>query len=211
MADPIQNVLTPATSFDLVTLPEAKILVGLSANDTSEDQLMQLLIQIASDQVSRMCNRTFAKERVREEWRNLSTGTWIFPYHFPIKLADLESVESPVGTVLDPSTYELEEYSGKICYYNGFTEPVGITYTGGYSLPSEAPPALKNAAALLIWQQKLRTTTGAAAGVRMISHKSARIVYHDPNKVLAAALGAATTPMGSTLMQLLSHYIRYEV
>src|SRR6516165_4728344 len=157
MADPIQNVLTPATSFDLVTLPEAKILVGLSANDTSDDQLMQLLIQIASAQVSRMCNRTFAKERVREEWRNLSTGTWIFPYHFPIKQADLESVESPVGTVLDPSTYELEEYSGKICYYAGFTEPVGITYTGGYSLPSEAPPALKNAAALLIWQQKLRT------------------------------------------------------
>jgi hypothetical protein len=211
MADPICNVLTPATNFDLVTLPEAKMLIGVSANDTSDDAHIQLLIQIASDQVARLCNRTFARERVREEWRELASGLRIFPHHWPIATADVETVESPEGTFLASTDYEVEEYSGKISYYGGFTEPVVITYTGGYILPGGAPAALKNAVGLLIWQQRLRTTSAAAGGIRMLAHKSARVVYHDPNKILAAALGAAKTPMGSDVMQLLSHFIHYEV
>jgi hypothetical protein len=211
MADRIINVLTPAVNFDLVTLEEAKLMTGMSLTDTSSDLQMQLFIDVASSVVMTMCNRVFAKERVREEWRELSSGIRIYLSHWPIKLADLESVESPVGTVLDPATYELEENTGKVSYYSGFTEPVALTYSGGYDLPNAAPAALKSAAALLIWQEKLRATTGSVAGMRSLSHKDSRVQFHDPTKILTAAIGAAKTPMETTVMQLLSHFIHFEV
>jgi hypothetical protein len=212
MADRNIEILTPATNFDLITLSEAKLMTGMSVTDTSDDAQMQLFIDISSAVVAAYCNnRTFAKERVREEWRELSSFLRIFPSHWPIKVADLESVESPSGTVLDPSTYVLEEYSGKISCYNGFTEPVVVTYTGGYDLPSGAPEALKSAVAMLIWQEKLRATTGAVAGIRMLSHKDSRVMFHDPTKIYTAAMGAAKTPVETTLMKLLSHFTRFEV
>src|SRR6516165_5745401 len=202
MADRIINILTPGKNFDLITLNEAKLMTGMSLTDTSADAQMQLFIDVSSTQVMVMCNRTFAKERVREEWRELSSHLRIFTSHWPIKAADLETVESPMGTVLDPSQYELEEDSGKIACYNGFIEPVAITYTGGYDLPGSDDPrltALKSAVGLLIWQEKLRATTGATAGIRMLMHKDSRVMFHDPTKILQAALGAAKTPVETTL------------
>ena len=215
MADRIIEVLTPATSFDLMTLDEAKLLMGLSVNDPNEDQQLQLFIDINSQTVMRLCNRIFAREEVREEWRELNGGHRIFPSHWPIHPADLESVESPAGTVLDPSTYELEEESGKIEIFSSvaWTEPVVVTYWGGYELPAEAPLPLKRAVAMLNLQSKLLASLGTIAGIRTLSHKEARVQFHDPMKILEAALGGggAGNPMQAGIMQILSHYIHYEV
>ena len=125
MADRIIKILTPATSFDLMTLDEAKLMMGIATTDSSEDQQLSLWIEINSATVARMCNRVFAREEVREEWRELNGGHRIFPSHWPIKEEDIESVESPLGTVLDPSAWELEEGSGKIEIFGAvaFTEP----------------------------------------------------------------------------------------
>jgi hypothetical protein len=215
MADRIIKVLTPATSFDLVTLDEAKLLMGMSKLDTSEDEQLQLFIDINSATVMRMCNRIFAREEVREEWRDLNGGCRLFPSHWPIKDGDIASVESPIGTVIDPSTYELEEESGKVEFLpNGLAgawiEPVAITYTGGYDLPDEAPLPLKRVVAMLNLQSKILASLGTIAGIRTLSHKEARVQFHDPSKILSAAMGGSGAE-NSAITQMLSHYIHYEV
>jgi hypothetical protein len=218
MADRIITVITPATSFDLMTLEEAKLLAGMSTTDTTDDAQMQLFLDINSATVMRMCNRIFAKEEVREEWRELNGGCRIFPSHWPIQADDIVSVESPIGTVLDPSAYELEEESGKVELMSDglacpWIEPVAIHYTGGYDLPDEAPLPLKRAVAMLNLQSKLLASMATIAGIRTLSHKEARIQFHDPSKILEAALGGggASNPMQGAITALLSHYIHYEV
>jgi hypothetical protein len=214
MADRIIKILTPATSFDLMTLDEAKLMMGIATTDSSEDQQLSLWIEINSATVARMCNRVFAREEVREEWRELNGRHRIFPSHWPIKEEDIESVESPLGTVLDPSAWELEEESGKIEIFGAvaFTEPVCVHYWGGYDLPDDAPDPLKKAVAVLNLQSKLLASLGTIAGIRGLSHKEARVQFHDPMKILEAALGGgAASSTSGAVMQLLSHYIRYEV
>jgi hypothetical protein len=216
MADRIITVLTPATSLDFVTLDEAKMLLGLSLTDTTDDAQLQLFIDMNSATVMRMCNRIFAREQVREEWRELNGGCRLFPSHWPIGATDILSIESPIGTVLDPSMYELEQESGKVEFMSGglagaWIEPVAITYWGGYNLPAEAPLPLKRVVSMLNLQSRLLASLGTIAGIRMLSHREARVMFYDPMKILEAALGGSTGPMQSAIMNMLSHYIHYEV
>jgi hypothetical protein len=210
MADRTIDVLTPATSFDLVTLDEAKLMMGMSTNDTTDDAQIQLFIDISSTTVMRLCNRIFAYEEVRDHFRELNGGHRVFTSHWPVKQVDVISVESPAGNFLN--SWELEEGSGKISNYSGgFTEPVVVHYKGGYNLPQEAPGPLKRATGLLVWQEKLQATLGTVGGVRMLAHKESRVMFHDPLKILTAALGSAGSPIQQSVMNILSHYIRYEV
>jgi hypothetical protein len=236
MADRIITILTPATDFDLVTLDEAKMLMGQSLTDTSDDAQLQLFIDINSATAARLCNRVFAREEVREEWRELGcqlsmpgyyypdyvpyySGTSlrsdahrIFLSHWPVQAADIESVESPQGTLLDPSAYEIETLSGKLeCLIGSFVEPVVVTYWGGYDLPEEAPFPLKQACALLNAQSKLLAQLGAIGGIRLLSHKQAKVAFHDPLKIIEAAMGGKGSPMQMSVMNILSHYMRLEV
>jgi hypothetical protein len=236
MADRIVTVLTKATDWDLLTLDEAKLLMGLSLVDTSGDAQLELFTDINSATIARLCNRTFAREEVREEWRELgsqlrypgyyfpdppigyysgvatSDAHRLFLSHWPVHPEDIEAVESPAGNVLDPSTYEIEEDSGKLETFNGvFQEPVVVTYWGGYRLPEETPPPLKQACALLNVQSKLLSSLGLLAGMRLLSHKSARVAFHDPLKLLEAAMGGKGSATSLAVMNLLNHYSRFEV
>jgi hypothetical protein len=238
MADRVIEILTPGTNFDLITLTEAKLLMGLSLTDTSDDQQLQLFISINSLTVAGLCNRTFAYEEVRECWGDLAidaryyppvyspyypegmvwpnnaapTGRRIFLSHWPVVEADIESVESPPGNVLDPSVYVLEEKSGKLeCLTGAWIEPVIVTYSGGYNLPDEADLPLKQAVALLNVQSKLLASLGAYAGIRLLGHKEARVAFQDPVKMLEAAMGGAGSPTHMAVMNILRPYLRLEV
>ena len=222
MADRIIEILTPAKSTTLLTLDEAKLMMGLALTDPSEDQQIAFWSDVNSETVARMCNRTFAREEVREEWRELNGGWRIFPSHWPIKQADIISVESPAGTVLDPITggYELEERSGKIELFGtdgasggaAWAEPVVVHYWGGYNLPNEAPLPLKRAVSMLNLQSKLLSSLGTIAGLRALSHKEARVMFHDPSKLLSIALGGkGAAGIEASIWNLLSHYAHLEV
>jgi hypothetical protein len=236
MADRIIEILTPAVSTSLITLDEAKLMMGLALTDPSEDQQLSFWCDVNSETVARMCNRVFAREEVREEWRELNGGPRIFPSHWPIKQADIISVESPPGTVIDPGNpgstgYELEEESGKIeifgtvptgypsyndaYYYSGsaaWVEPVVVHYWGGYNLPNEAPLPLKRAVSMLNLQSKLLSSLGTIAGLRALSHKEARVMFHDPSKLLSIALGGkGAAGIEASIWNLLSHYAHLEV
>lgn len=107
MADVTLNILEPATEFDLITIEEAKIGLGLSliTVDPVLDQQLAFLISVQSSVVSGMCNRVFARETLTESWREIETdnrGHRLFLSHWPTKSADIDSVTSN-GTTLIPT------------------------------------------------------------------------------------------------------------
>ena len=65
------------------------------------------------------------------------------------------------GSCIDPAAYEIETASGKLTLLGSLGgtagDPIVVTYTGGYELPDEAPPALKAALQLMV-QAALRSS-----------------------------------------------------
>jgi hypothetical protein len=216
MADvTILDVAVPATEFDLVTLEECKIGLGLSLTsvDPLLDQQLAFLISTQSAVVAGMCNTVFAKETLTESWREIETssrGRRVFLTHWPVKNADVETVTiSNAYAALIPGEWELEEKSGKLSYYVGYDEPAVITYTGGYLLPDEAPPALKQATIAMVREQRRQIMLGNLEGIRSLSHKSARVQFYDPTKLMAMGVGG--TAAEQAVSRLLRPFIRYWV
>lgn len=225
MADIIIKVLEPADDFALLTLEEAKVLLSIDAADTTGDAQLQMLIDQNSAVIAKMCNRTLAKEKVRETWRCLgepcdcidgASSRRLFLSHWPIKEVDIESVESPRGMALTAYDYELEEQSGKITLYTATAEPIVVTYTGGYVLPEEAPDDLKQAAGLLIRQYRTEAAQAATSGsgVRMLAHKESRVMYFSPKDMAGGTTtttSGGSSPVNASVNNLLSRYRRIEI
>jgi hypothetical protein len=208
MADIIINVIEPAETFDLLSLAEFKLSTGVPEQDTSQDAEIQLLITRFSDVVATTCNRVFAKETLSETWRCLGCRR-IFLSHWPAQAADIQMVECPRGSPIDPSSWELEPQSGKLELFASQSEPIVVTYTGGFNLPDEAPPALKQATELLIRENRALSARLETSGIRMIAHKEARVMYFDPLALLTKSqgFGWATSSANALLMR----YTRFPV
>jgi hypothetical protein len=213
MADIWVKVLTPAESYDLLTLDELKTMLNVSASDTSEDAQLELWIEQYSDVVATMCNRVFAKETVEETWRGDSMPfdcPRLFLTHYPVADADIEAVESPRGSSIDPAAYEIENGSGKMRIEGAWAEPVTVTYTGGYDLPDEAPPALKQATGLLIQGARAEMSRAAVSGIKSITHRESRVQFMDTSILAKGNLGALGAA-AETVNALLYKYMRFYV
>jgi hypothetical protein len=211
MADIIIKVLDPADSYDLISLDEAKLMLGIT--DATSDEMISNQIATYSDVIATMCNRVFAKEKVSETWRCLQ-GNRIFLSHYPIAIeTDIESIHCPRGTLLDPSGYEIELKSGKIELFGSvMTEPVVVTYTGGYDLPEQSPPALKQAMSMVIREQQKEEAAAATAGIKTLVHKESRVMFFDPNAGNKSTTRPTTTGgIPETVKNLLMHYVRLQV
>jgi hypothetical protein len=227
VADIITHIITPAPNYDLLSLSELKLMLGIADTDTTQDAQLQMMISRYSDVVSVKCNRIFAYETLSETWSGLNDAcNRIFLSHWPTIATDIQSVESPLGTVLDPSQYELEELSGKLEFiannanaYVGYgsriapSQPLKVTYSGGFNLPSDPRPsllALKQATEIMIWEQRLFNSIMTMGGVRMVGHKEARVNFYDPFQLLGKIWGGGP-PSANAVDALLMHYVRLQV
>jgi hypothetical protein len=217
MADISYNVIVPAESYDLATLDEIKTMIGISPTDTSEDELLAMWITQYSDVIATMCNRVFAYEQVAETWRGDTKpfdtdNARIFLTHYPVSPTDIVQVTGPDGSDLSQS-YELEQKSGKLQFFNcSWSEPIRITYSGGYQLPDAAPPALKQALTMLVQIARVWQSRSLTAGVRSISHRESRVQFFDIFQELGKM--GAPGPLGvaqGMLNSLLYKYIRFYV
>jgi hypothetical protein len=209
MADIWVKVLQAADSYALLTLDELKAILNVPLTDTSEDAQLQMLIDQYSDVIATMCNRVFAYESVEETWR-CSDSPRLFLTRYPVADADLVSVESPRGSILDPAGYEIENSSGKLRIDGAWSEPVTVTYSGGYQLPDDAPQALKAATGMLI--QAARGQARMTGGLRSVMHGDTRVQYFDPVQMfgkagLAAPLQTATDTIDSMLYKYMRIYV----
>src|SRR5262249_25899077 len=149
MADVTEQILTEAPSFDLMTLAEAKLLLGINPADTTQDALVSMLISTYSAYISTKCDRRFGRERVAETWRDVFNGR-LAVRHWPVKAADVETVVAAGSAVSEGSAvqalgWEIDERSGKLSYVapndatcSAWPQSVIVTYTGGFNLPSDS-------------------------------------------------------------------------
>ncbi|MCA1452136.1 hypothetical protein I6F35_02765 [Bradyrhizobium sp. BRP22] len=217
MADITIKVLAPADSYDLVTLDELKTMLGISLTNTADDPQLSMWITQYSDVIATMCNRVFAKEKVEETWRgdlppyDTQNGR-VFLTHYPVADEDIESVTGLDGALLDPLSYELENRSGKLQFFGGWSEPLRITYSGGYNLPEETPPGLKQALAIMVGSARTQAAQQLTSGIRSISHRESRVQFFDVNAAMAKMGGSGPIGMaGDTVNALLYKYMRIYV
>ena len=212
------KILEPAEHFGFMTPAQARLGMGAAGAADVSDEALQFMIDQNSSIISTLCNRVFARQKVREIWRCLgepcdcpdaASSRRLFLSHWPVKEEEVESVQAG-NNILDMYGWELEEHTGTLTVY-GIAEPIIVVYWGGFNLPDEAPPVLRYAATLLVRQEQSDAQTQAMAGVRMIAHKEARIVFHQAaSSQQAAARGGAggTTPAMESVKNLLSHFRR---
>jgi len=212
--DSIITVITPATSYDLMTLEEMKDALGIADTDTSQDATLARQITIMSDVIATECNRvahhSFAKEEVQETIRDLDSRR-LYLSHWPVKAADISAVECPRGTPYDSTQWELEETTGKLSLFAGQDEPISVTYTGGYLLPDEAPPALKAACEIMVRTYRMWIQRQLTSGIRSLSHRDARVMFFDPNVLLKTVGATPFAAAGQAVKDLLYHYMRFWV
>ena len=214
MADRVYSIITPATEFDLLTLEELKLIFGIATTDTSQDELYTQYITTYSDMIATYCNRVFAYEELLEVWRcvdydQTNSMKRLFMSHYPLDPAYNIIVESPVGSPLDPTDYVVELKSGKIELLQSSQEPIGVTYAGGYNLPAEAPPALKQACLFMIRYGQAMMQRLGLSGIRGVSHKDSRVMYFDALAAKAQIFGPTSGVDAAS--NLLTHYVRLEV
>jgi len=224
MTEPLVNVLTPATSVALISLDDAKIMLGLPPGPSADDEKLQMILDQNAAIIARMVNRpTFAKEKVKERWfcvapvccPNGASRIWLT--HAPVKLDDIESIESPEGVTVDPASIWLEEQTGQIIFPGGTADQILITYTGGYDLPDEAPLDLQRAAGVELRQYQTQEAQEATsgAGIRLLQHKDSRVVYFSPRDMAGGSGGSGSSSSApssaaeSALKNLLQTYVRY--
>ena len=187
-----------------------KIAMGILPTNTTLDAKLQLWITEVSDVISTLCNRVFAYEGVTERWAcvtydQTNTMKRLFVSHYPIDPATQVTVEISGVSLVADTDYIIEEKSGKIELLTSQSEPVTVSYFGGYELPDGCPPALKMACELMVRQQQALYNRLSISGVRSVTHKDSRVMYFDP---LALPGGFK---LGDAANNLLMHYVRLEV
>jgi hypothetical protein len=219
MTKQIMNFITEpdiATgAIDLLTLEEMKLLLNIAATDTSKDATLQLVNTQMSAAVAKLVGRVFGFSEVNEMFFEIEAGTpFLFFSQWPVKLADISfltmngvDILPEVGLRPNGVGYYLEEKTGTL--YGGFSGTVDSTYSGGYHLPDEAPPDLKAATAAVSRESYYNSQRGMLlTGVRMIAHKSARVMYHSPTQGSVTSTSAVSPQTWNAVRSTLDHYFR---
>lgn len=210
--DVVKKIIKPAADISLLTPYEARLGLNLlSTSDANLDDMLELLVRWSSDEISTLTGRDFAKETLVETIREINWDcNKIWLSHFPVVSIDEVKVGDTV--MIEDTDFALDEDAGKIIRLNGtmWSDTVEVTYTGGFDLPFEAPPALQQAAILLVREAYYAAKRGDAT-IRMVGHKEARVIYFDPNALALKAGSSAGSPARRAIDNLLKCYMRFEI
>jgi hypothetical protein len=230
----ILNVIETADSVALLSLAEAKALLKIPATDTSNDAVLTMMIEQTSDEIAVLAGRVFVYEKVQETFFDISNGEKrLYFSRWPVQIEDILELTAdgvdilpnlwpqplpPTAPPTAPSTtisgnWILNQIKGYM-----YKPPSGIwsgnvnaIYSGGYKLPDDAPPALKGVATLVLRDAYWAYLRGAVlTGVRMISHKHARVQYYPQGQTAGSSGSVMSSPATQRAVNdVLAHYIRH--
>jgi hypothetical protein len=175
---PLLEIITEASSYDLVTL--AQIKAELNITNTDQDELLETRIHRASEAINNYCNRIFIQETVSETFRSgFNWNHLLFLKRTPIRyITSIVIGVSPNQETIEDTLYEFDENDS----IGGFVYPLDsdgqrtlfptwsswgswscgsimtVTYVGGYLL-AEVPYTVQEACIELV---KLRQASGGS-------------------------------------------------
>jgi len=155
----ITRITAPAATLVLVTLDQAKAVLGIDPSDTSKDPALTAQIDAVSLAIDNYCDRTFARQSYRDQYRYvcnwLGLGEPLVTRQWPIA-PDIDGV--PVvavtedGAALDVSLWEVEVESGSVYRLDSTATVMVSSWTGSLILVDydagydEIPADVQNAA-----------------------------------------------------------------
>ncbi len=187
----ISRVITPAPDPGLITLDQAKLVLGVSESDASKDEIIQAEINAVSAAISNYCDRFFPVQTYRDQfsqfyWRY---GEPLRAQQYPI-LLDNSTPPVPLfgvaidGTVLDPPLYEVDLSTGRIFRLNAGWGGAALVmdYTAGYDpIPADLQAATNE------WLTSRWLMRGRDPSIRSEAVFDVLTVqYGDPNAAAAA-------------------------
>jgi hypothetical protein len=141
------RVVTAASERGLITLDQAKIVLGIDAADTTHDAEITLMIASISAGISTYCDRLFVVQTYRDQYRNASADK-LRARQYPIALAtggDPELFTVTIdGAVITPDQYDLDVTNGWLYPIAGWWSGVLIVldYKAGYNpIPADVQAA----------------------------------------------------------------------
>lgn len=236
----ILNPLERAETVALLTLEEAKLALNVPGSDTSKDAVLTMFIEQTSDVLAVLANRVFVYERVQETFFDINNcEKRLFLSRWPVLFGDIERLTAdgvdqlpliwpppaptqpitppalpPVPALPTDANWILEQDTGTL-----YKTPTGIwsgnvdaIYSGGYKNPEEVRPALKQVAIAVLRDAYYAMLRGALlSGVRMIAHKSARVMYFPTGAQAVTGVGGigASPAVQRAVSDVLAHLSRF--
>lgn len=205
---------------DLISLDNLKLQLRIDPSDTTKDAELTFIIDAVSAQIAKMANRSFGYDHVQETFYNSANEDRLYFSQWPVLLSDINSLTRDNTDMLATHGQDwiLEEKTGTIYFFAGpYSGTIFADYKGGYKIPEEAPMDLVRAVSAAAREDYYVYVRGAIlSGVRMISHKSARVMYYPPGQVGATLTGGQLGPAGSSatwqaVWLIVQKYIRHWV
>ena len=193
MRKSIVTVLGPTNPVhDLTTVEEVNAALGLDSN-TADDAITAEQITNASRIIADQCNagpdrlRTFGLLTIEESFR-IDLGEPIHALYlrqYPI--GQISSITQD-GSEADANLYEIDDEAGLLWMKCGrWCGEIVVNYSGGYDLPTEAPPLL--AQACIDGRRHnvcLPPSAAADPNVREVQHGDTRVVFQTWHSAAAA-------------------------
>jgi len=212
----IINAIQEHTTQDLITLAELKLQLRIADTDTTKDAELQLIIDGVSAQMAKFANRVFGYAEVNEVFYNNVEEDRLYFSRWPVVKTDISVMQLDGADVLPQlgNDWVLEEKTGMMFRpLSPWTGTLNVTYKGGYDLPTKTPDDLKRACSVACREDYYTYVRGTVlSGVRMISHKHARVMYYPPGQLAATQGTAGPQNLGPTwtaVMNVLNKYIRH--
>ncbi len=209
MRKSIVTVLGPTSPvYDLTTVEAVNAALGITGN-TAADAITSEQITTTSRIIADLCNRTFALLDVTESFR----VQWGEPVHtlylrqYPVQqVVSITQAESEA----DPALYELDDEAGLLWIKCGrFCGEVIATYSGGYDLPTEAPPLLAQACIEVLKFQ--RAYAGRDPGIRTVQHVDTSVTFNDYYQRYGLASGGGSSVLPPNAAGMIERYIERRV
>lgn len=184
---------------DLISLDDLKFALGITSD--TEDAQLQAMIIFQSRIIADYCDRRFGLAEA------LETFTFDRGEVMPVR-ASLTLSLYPVSEIIEVSTgadYEFDPATGRLWHGSGYwSGPVAVNYSGGYTLPEQAPARLQKAVIESI--RESRTSGSRDPSIRSVSHGDVSIAYFTNET-------ATTTPgfLSGPVIDLIRPYRRLHV
>jgi hypothetical protein len=155
------EVLTPAGRYELVTVSEAKVYLGVAG--TADDANIALQISAASEAISTFCGRTFQVETVRETFWGARGAEQLSLSRWPV--SQIVSVRED-GTLLVAADYQNDSRKGLLRRLSGdgaiaWGNKVVVEYSAGFV---NIPAGLREACFLAV--QAMRESLNREVGTK---------------------------------------------
>lgn len=122
------EIITPATSYGLVTLANFKIDAGITTD--ADDEYLERAILRASQAAATYCDRVFAVEMVADTFERMGCTTSLRLSRYPI--IEVTAATADGVALTEGDDFRVDKQTGRIYPVSGYwSDPLVITYSAG--------------------------------------------------------------------------------